>query len=152
MDVLPIIFIGLGLFCMAGLSGIASAIGCVIAGNAVVGAIKKRPEVFGPCLVTAALPSSHGLIGFVVFIMYQGVVKHDMGLFGAVIVFAAGLIFGCTTLFVAIKQAQVVSSGINAMGSGANTFAPTLILAVFPELYTILAFVITVMMQGLITK
>ncbi|MCK5735863.1 MAG: hypothetical protein KAH21_05260, partial [Spirochaetaceae bacterium] len=43
---------------MVGLSGTGSAIGLVIGGTSAIGAMKKKPEVFGSSLVLSALPAT----------------------------------------------------------------------------------------------
>ena len=43
----------------------------------------------------------------------------------------------------AIRQGQVCANGIAAIGQGHNVFSNTLILAVFPELYAIVALAAT---------
>ena len=53
---------------------------------------------------------------------------------------AAGLALGFVGLWSAIKQASLVCNGINEMSNGNDVFSKTMILAVFPELYAILAF------------
>ena len=45
----------------------------------------------------------------------------------------------------AYRQAQVCANGIQAVGSGNNVFGGTMVMAVFPELYAILA-LLTVML------
>ena len=54
-------------------------------------------------------------------------------------VLAGGLALGLIGLFSAIRQGQVCANGIAAIGQGHNVFGNTLILAVFPELYAIVA-------------
>jgi V/A-type H+-transporting ATPase subunit K len=46
---------------------------------------------------------------------------------------------GFVGLFSAIRQGQVSANGIAAIGSGHKVFGNTMILAVFPELYAIIA-------------
>ena len=58
-------------------------------------------------------------------------------------IFAVGFALGIVGLYSAIKQASLVANGINEMGNGNDVFGKTLILAVFPELYAILAFAAT---------
>ena len=55
-------YLGMGL--MVGLSGIGSAYGTTIAGNAAEGALKKNPEKSGTYMMLAALPASQDLYGF----------------------------------------------------------------------------------------
>jgi V/A-type H+-transporting ATPase subunit K len=149
MDSLGIILGGLGLALMAGLSGVGSSIGLVTAGNAAVGALKKRPEIFGPALVLSALPASQGLYGFVAYIIYQPFLTSNITVFNGGVMLAAGIAFGIVALASAIKMGQLLASGINALGSGSDVFAPTLILAAFPELYAILGLVVAILLKGL---
>ena len=48
-----------GIAIMVGLSGIGSAYGVTIAGNASIGALKKNDSAFGNFLVLTALPGVH---------------------------------------------------------------------------------------------
>lgn len=150
MDAFAAILANLGLGCMFGLSGIGSIIGLVIAGNTVVGAIKKKPETFGLGLVLSALPATQGLYGFVGFIIFSAFVTPEITLFNAVVVFAAGLFLGIVNIISAVKMGEVCASGINAIGSGYNVFGNTLVLAAFPEFYAILALVASILMSNLI--
>jgi len=140
----------LGLGLMFGLSGIGSAIGIVTAGNAVIGAIRKRPETFGVNLVLSALPSTQGLYGFVGYIIYAGYMSPQMTLYQAALVFGAGVGLGAVNLFSGIKMGEVCASGITSIGSGHNVFGNTLVLAAFPEFYAILGLVTVILMGGLI--
>jgi len=143
------ILAGLGLALMLGLAGSGSAIGLAIGGSAVIGMVQKRPEAFGNGLVLAGLPATQGLYGFVAFILYSGAVNKDITLFGASIVFGAGVAVGLAAFISAIQQGKVCAHGIQAMGSGHDTFGKTMILAAFPEFYAILALVGGILMQGL---
>ena len=49
----------IGIAIMVGLSGIGSAYGVTIAGNAAIGALKKNDSAFGNFLVLTALPGTH---------------------------------------------------------------------------------------------
>jgi V/A-type H+-transporting ATPase subunit K len=64
-------------------------------------------------------------------------------LWQGIAILAAGLALGFVGLFSAIKQGGVTSNGIAAIGSGNDVFGNTMILAVFPELYAIIAFAAT---------
>ena len=59
------------------------------------------------------------------------------------VVLGAGIALGLVALFSAIRQGQVCANGIAAIGQGHNVFSNTLILAVFPELYAIVALAAT---------
>ena len=192
----------IGIAVMVGLSGIGSAYGVTIAGNAAIGALKKNDSAFGNFLVLTALPGTQGLYGFAGYFMFQtifGILTPEItaiqasavlgagialgndsafgnflvltalpgtqGLYGfagyfmfqtifgiltpeitaiqASAVLGAGIALGLVALFSAIRQGQVCANGIAAIGQGHNVFSNTLILAVFPELYAIVALAAT---------
>ena len=64
----------------------------------------------------------------------------------AAAVLGSGIALGLVALFSAIRQGQVCANGIAAIGQGHNVFGNTLILAVFPELYAIVALAATFLM------
>ena len=121
----PILLAYLGVALMVALSGIGSAYGVTICGNAAVGALKKNPTASGQTNV-------------------------DMGWGPASAIFGAGLGLGLVAFFSAIRQAQVCANGIVAIGSGYNVFGTTMVLAVFPELYAILGLLVLILITGLI--
>ncbi len=63
----------IGIAIMVGLSGIGSAYGVTIAGNASIGALKKNDSAFGNFLVLTALPGTQGLYGFAGYFMFQSI-------------------------------------------------------------------------------
>ena len=65
MDAIILAYIGVGL--MLGLSGIGSAYGVTIGGNATIGALKKNEDAFGNYMVLCALPGTQGLYGLLDF-------------------------------------------------------------------------------------
>jgi len=137
----PIVVAYLGVGFMIGLAGIGSVLGCSMSGNASVGAMKKNPDAFGNYLMLTALPGSQGLYGFAGYFLLStlGLLTVDMTWLQASAVFAVGLALGMVGLLSAIRQGQVCANGIAAVGSGYDVAGKTLILAVFPELYAIIA-------------
>lgn len=142
---LPVILAYTGLALMLVLAGIGSAIGVSMGGNASVGALKKKPDAFGNYMLLSALPGTQGLYGFAGFFVInsQGVIQASMTMTQGVAILAAGIALGFVGLFSAMKQGGVTSNGIAAIGSGHDVFGSTMILAVFPELYAIIAFAAT---------
>lgn len=147
---LPVILAYTGLALMLVLSGIGSAIGVSMGGNATVGALKKNPDAFGSYMLLSALPGTQGLYGFAGFFVInsQGVIQEGMSMLQGVAILAAGIALGFVALFSAIKQGGVTSNGIAAIGSGNDVFGNTMILAVFPELYAIIAFAATFLISA----
>jgi len=137
MEPILLAYIGIGL--MVGLSGIGSAYGVTIAGNATVGALKKNPDAFGNYMILSALPGTQGLYGFLGYYLLSGYLIPAISLFQATAVFGASLAVGLVCLFSAIRQGQVCANGIAGIGAGYDLFGRTLILSVFPELYAIIS-------------
>lgn len=146
MNALILGYLGIGI--MIGLTGIGSAIGCSIGGSAAVGAMKKNSDAFGSYLTLSALPGSQGLYGFIGYFMLSGILTPEMSMMQGAGVLGAGLGLGLVGLFSAIRQGQVCANGIVAIGAGYNVFGQSLILAVFPELYAILALVAAILIGG----
>ena len=134
-----------GLALMLILSGIGSAVGVAKGGNATVGALKKNPDAFGSYLLLSALPGTQGLYGFAGFfiIINQGIVTDQIAMLQGVAILAAGLMMGVVGFFSALIQGGITANGIAGIGSGHDIFGKTMVLAVFPELYAILAFAAT---------
>ena len=142
----PLILAYVGMAVMLTLSCTGSAIGVTMGGNTTIAALKKKPEIFGKSMLLCVLPSTQGLYGFAAFFLMLSslggmedasqVLTMNQGL----AMCAAGLALGFVGLWSAIKQASLVCNGINEMSNGSDVFSKTMILAVFPELYAILAF------------
>jgi len=135
-----------GIVLMIGLSGIGSYIGVVMGGNASIGALKKDPEKFGNYMILSALPGTQGLYGFGGYFIIDklyGLLTPDISMFTGIAILAMGLFQGFVNLISAKQQAAIVSNGIVEIGNGHDVFGNTLILAVFPELYAIIAFAAT---------
>ncbi|MDR1331185.1 MAG: V-type ATP synthase subunit K [Tannerella sp.] len=142
-----------GVAIMLVLCGVGSSYGVTIAGNAAVGALKKNSGAFGQYVVLAALPGTQGLYGFAGYFMLQmifGVLTPEITAFQAAAVFGCGLILGAVGLFSALRQGAVCANGIAAIGQGHDVFTNTLILAVFPELYAIVALAVVFLIGGAI--
>jgi len=143
-----------GLAFMIALSGIGSAIGVSMGGNSSIGALKKIQKNLVTNMLLAALPGTQGLYGFGgYFVIDQlfGLVHPGMPMFNGIAILSMGLFLGFVALFSAIKQGSVTSNGIAAIGGGNDVFGNTLILAVFPELYAIIAFAATFLMANGLT-
>lgn len=133
----------IGIAIMLALSGIGSAYGVAIVGNAAIGAAKKVDGKFGNFLVLTALPGTQGLYGFAGYYMFQSifsVLTPEITAIQAAATFAAGIVLGLVGLLSAIRQGEVCANGVASIGQGHDAFGNTLILAVFPELYAVIAF------------
>ena len=111
MEPIILAYIGIGL--MIALSGIGSAYGTTIGGNATIGAMKKNPDAFGSYMVLSGLPGTQGLYGFAGYFIFSsgGVLNPDITLLQAVAVFAGSLAAGlvCSSrLSVRVKLGPMV--------------------------------------------
>ena len=138
----------LGVALCVALSGIGSAYGVTICGNAAIGAFKKNPTASGSYMGLSALPSSQGLYGFVSFFLIMPILSAEMTMFQGAAIFGVGLLVGIVNLAAAIFQAKVCANGISAIGAGHNAFGTTMTLAVFPELYAILGLLVLILIAG----
>ena len=130
-------------------AGAGSAIGVGIAGQAAAGVVTEDPSKFAKVLIIQLLPGTQGLYGFAGYFMFQsifGVLTPAITGIQAAAVLGSGIALGLVALFSAIRQGQVCANGIAAIGQGHNVFGNTLILAVFPELYAIVALAATFLM------
>ena len=139
---LPFILAAIGIGAMLALSGIGSAYGVVVCGNATIGGLKKNPDMFGTSMILCALPSTQGLYGFAGFFFFLLKLQTmtAITLMSGAFIFASGIALGIVGLFSAIYQARLIANGIVEISNGQDVFGKTMILAVFPELYAILAF------------
>ena len=140
---LVIAYIGLGI--MVALSGVGSAIGVSIGGQASIGALKRRDDAFGNYMLLSALPGTQGLYGFAGFFILNtsGAIGPEMSMLAAAGILGAGIMLGVVALMSAIQQGKICGNGINAIAGGNDVFGKTMVLAVFPELYAIIAFAAT---------
>ena len=134
----------IGLALMLGLSGIGSAIGTTIAGNAAEGALKKNPEKSSSYMILSAMPATQGLYGFVAFLMWLNKYGESFATVG-VSLFAVGIAVGAICLFSAIRQGQVCANGIIGISQGHDVQTNTMIYAALPEFYAILALIAALM-------
>lgn len=144
----PVVLAYLGIALMVGLSGVGSAYGLSMCGSATLGALKKNPSVLGACTALSALPSTQGLYGFVGFFLTYKKIVPDLSWLGASAIFGGGLALGVVAYFSALRQARICADGIHGIGAGYNLFSSTMILAVFPELYAIIALLTMILIGG----
>ncbi len=138
----------IGVALMIALAGIGSAYGVTIAGNAAIGAYKKNTSAFGTYIMLTALPGTQGLYGFAGYFLVSSLLTPEITAIQAAAVLGSGIALGLVGLFSAIRQGQVCANGIVSIGQGVNATGITLTLAVFPELYAIVALAATFMIGG----
>ena len=111
----PILLAYLGIALMTGLTFIGSSYGVTIAGNAVVGAMKKNPDALGTYIALSALPSSQGLYGFVGYFMMQKFLVDSITMLNATAIFGEAwcwVLQVCSLLSVRQRFVQMVSQAL----------------------------------------
>ena len=130
------------------LSGMGSAKGVGMAGEATAALTVDQPEKFGKALILQLLPGTQGLYGFVIgFFIYQQITGGDA------ITFEKGLYLLMAALPVAIvgyasaqRQARVAIAGVNILAKNEDEFVKGVVYSVMVELYAILGFVISLLL------
>ncbi len=145
-----IILAYVGIALMIGLSGVGSAIGVSMGGNATVGALQKNEKAFGSYMLLSAMPGTQGLYGFAGFFIINssGILTDGITTLQGMAILAAGVALGLVALISAMRQGQICANGISSIGSGYDVFGRTIVLAVFPELYAIVAFAATFLINA----
>lgn len=133
----------LGVALAVGMSGIGSAKGVGIAGEAAAGLLSEQPEKFGKALILQLLPGTQGLYGFVigllVFLKLSPETTFAQGLY---------LLFSCLPIAIAglwsgIAQGKVSAAGIQILAKKPEHNTKGLVLAAMVETYALLGFVIS---------
>ena len=130
------------------LSGMGSAKGVGMAGEATAALTVDEPDKFGKALVLQLLPGTQGLYGFVIgFFIYQQIIGGDA------ITFEKGLYLLMAAIPVAVvgyasaqRQARVAIAGVNILAKNEDEFVKGVVYSVMVELYAILGFVISLLL------
>lgn len=137
------IFGALGIALAVGLSGIGSAKGVGIVGEAAAGLVTEEPEKFGKALVLELLPGTQGLYGFVIGFLILNNLSITTTLSQGLYLFAAALPIAITGLLSAIAQGKVAASGIQILAKNPDHNTKGIILSAMVETYALLGFVIS---------
>ncbi|EEU12222.1 MULTISPECIES: V-type ATP synthase subunit K [Anaerococcus] len=128
------------------LSGMGSAKGTGMTGEAAAGLTVEEPQKFGKALVLQLLPGTQGLYGFVIGFMILGKLGGDLNFQQGLYYIFAALPIGVVGYFSAIAQAKVAVSGMNILAKNEDNFVQGIVYAVMVELYAILGFVISLLL------
>ena len=141
----------LGAGLAAVLSGIGSAKGTGIAGEAGTGLLSQDPSKFGKVMILQVIPGTQGLYGLVVwfFALYQ------MGMIGGEVrltipqgmaYFVACLPMAIGGFLSAIAQGRVAAGSINILAKKPEHWSKGLILCGIVEFYAILSLLASMLM------
>ena len=141
-----LIFGAFGIALAVGMSGIGSAKGVGIVGEAAAGLVTEEPEKFGKALVLELLPGTQGLYGFVVGFLAFTKLSAGMTLSQGLYIFGACLPIALAGYFSAIAQGRVAAAGIQILAKRPEHNTKGIILSAMVETYALLGFVISFML------
>ena len=144
-----LIFGAFGIALAVGMSGIGSAKGVGIVGEAAAGLVTEEPEKFGKALVLELLPGTQGLYGFVVGFLAFTKLTGDMSLAQGMYLLGACLPIALAGLFSGIAQGRVAASGIQILAKRPEHNTKGIILSAMVETYALLGFVISFMLVSM---
>lgn len=149
MDNLGIVLAVLGAAFAAGFSGIGSARGVGLVGEAGAGLLTEESNLFGRVLILQILPGTQGLYGFLVALL----IFIKTGLLGGnpvaltwtqgMYFFVAALPIAIAGYFSAIYQGRVAASGISMIAKQSDQTAKAMTLSALVETYAVLALLIS---------
>ena len=141
----------LGAALAVALSGIGSAKGVGLAGEAGAGLLSEEPGMFGKVLILQILPGTQGLYGFILALL----VISKIGLLGGEVaemtgaqglsLFAACLPIAITGYLSAIYQGRVAASGISLIAKQPTQVGRGMTLSALVETYAILTFLVSLL-------
>ena len=137
---LALALLGAGL--AAFLSGIGSAKGTGMAGEAGAGLLCQDPGKFGKVMILQVIPGTQGLYGLVVwfFAIFR------MGLLSGSLPELACLPMALGGLFSAIAQGRVAAASINILAKKPDDWSKGMVLCITVEFYAILSLLASMLM------
>lgn len=138
----------LGAALAVGLSGMGSAKGVGIVGEAASGVLAENPDKFGQVLILQALPATQGIYGMIIaFIImlklsvFDGMIQVSVGTGLAILMSALPMII--VGYFSAIRQGRVSAAALNIVAKQEGQVSKGMVLAAMVETYAILALLIS---------
>ena len=119
-------------------SGIGSAKGVGMTGEAAAALTTSQPEKFGQALILQLLPGTQGLYGFVIAFLIFINLGSDMSVVQGLNFLGASL-----PIFAGIAQGKVAAAGIQILAKKPEHATKGIIFAAMVETYAILGFVIS---------
>lgn len=151
MEYLGLAIAILGAVLAALMSGIGSAKGVGMVGEAAAGAVSEDPNMFSKVLVLQLLPGTQGLYGLIIAIF----VLRQIGLLGGEPVLmsigegfmylGACLPIAIVGLFSAIAQARAAVAGVGIVAKRPDQNGKAITMAAIVEFYAILALLVSIL-------
>ncbi|NLX93489.1 MAG: V-type ATP synthase subunit K [Clostridiales bacterium] len=144
-------FAVLGAALAAILSGMGSAKGVSLVGQAGAGVVTEDPSKFGKVLILQILPGTQGLYGFLTafLLMVQiNVISGDfvpLSLEKGLMYFAACLPIAIVGYFSGVAQGKTAASGVGIIAKKPDQSGKAITLAAMVETYAVLALLISIL-------
>ncbi len=148
---LGLVFAIAGAALAALLSGMGSAKGVGMVGEAAAGLISEDPSKFTKVLILQILPGTQGLYGFITAIMVMIKIKLlsgepvDLTPAQGLQVLAACLPMAFVGYFSALKQARVAAAGVSVVAKKPAEQSKAMVLSAMVETYAVLALLISIL-------
>lgn len=147
---LGLVFAIAGAALAALMSGMGSAKGVGMVGEAAAGLVSEDPSKFTKALILQILPGTQGLYGFIIAIIVMNKIKLfsgapiDLTPAQGLQVLAACLPMAFVGYFSAIGQARVAASGVSVVAKRPAEQIKAMILSAMVETYAVLALLISI--------
>ncbi|MBP1755523.1 MAG: permease [Firmicutes bacterium] len=150
MNSLGIVFALLGAVLAALLSGMGSAKGVGLAGQAAAGVVTEDPSKFGKVLILQLLPGTQGIYGLLIAFVTLSQIgilggSSDIELWKGLLYCAACLPMAFVGYFSAVAQAKASVSSIGIIAKKPEQFGKAMIFPAMVETYAILALLISIL-------
>ncbi|MDD5886791.1 MAG: V-type ATP synthase subunit K [Oscillospiraceae bacterium] len=143
---LGIFFAILGAAVAATFSGIGSAKGVGIVGEAAGGVITEDPSKFGKVLILQILPGTQGLYGFLAAFMIMNKISAGMSTSMGLGLLAASIPIALVGLYSGISQGRAAASGVSIVAKRPDQNGKAIIFAAMVETYAVLALLVTILL------
>lgn len=141
----------LGAATAALLSGVGSAKGVGIVGQAAAGVVSVDPSKFSKVLVLQLLPGTQGLYGLLTAVLLLnrvgviGGTPVELSTSQGLMFFASGLPMGIVGLFSAMAQGKTAAAGVGIVAKKPDQSGKGIIMSAMVETYAILALLISIL-------
>ena len=139
----------LGAALAVGLSGVGSARGVGLVGEAGAGLLSEDSSLFGRVLILQILPGTQGLYGFLIALIIfikTGILSGapvEMNWVQGISIFAAALPMAIVGYFSAIYQGRVAASGVSLIAKKPTELVKGMTMAALVETYAVLALLVS---------
>ena len=141
----------LGAALAAALSGMGSAKGVGLVGEAASGLLTEDPSKFGKALILQALPGTQGIYGLItafLIIFKIGILgtPREVTVAGGIYFLMAALPIAIVGFYSGIKQGKVAASGINLIAKRPDEVGKAITSAALVETYAIFAVLVSLLL------